>query len=90
MRIVTIAAVSLFMYLPIISFAENADLMKPNYKRDFCNNQEYLGNPGSKRPHLHCGSNFMSYKKANGDHSNITDYGNCDRTNAVFDTIKAN
>ena len=32
----------------------------------------------------------MSYKKANGDHANIADVGNCLRTNAVFDDIKAN
>lgn len=90
MKKITIAAVCLFISLPVISIADNADLIKSNFKKVYCNNQEYLGNSGAKRPHLHCDSNFMSYKKASGDHSNITEFGDCHRTNAVFENIKAN
>ncbi|MCL9685130.1 hypothetical protein [Legionella maioricensis] len=89
MKKIAIAVVCLAL-LPMISFANNSDLGKINYKKTFCNNQDYLGNDGAKRPHLHCGSSFMSYKKNNGDHSNITEVGDCLRTNAVFDHIKSN
>lgn len=90
MKKISIMAVCLFISLPVISFAANSDFIKVNFKKTFCNNQDFLGNAASKRPHLHCGTDFISYKKANGDHSNITDAGNCARTNAVFDDIKAN
>lgn len=72
------------------SFASYVDTIRLDFKKRFCNGQEFLGNPAKKRPHLHCGSTFISYKKANGDHSNITEAGDCVRTNAVFDDIKAN
>jgi hypothetical protein len=76
--------VSCFILLSAACLAHSA-----NFKRVYCNNEEFLGNPAAKRPHLHCGAGFISYKKANGDHSNITDIGNCNRTNTVFDDIKA-
>ncbi len=90
MKKIAIAAVCLFTSLSATSFAGTVDLGRINFKRTFCNNQDFLGNAASKRPHLHCGANFISYKKANGDHSNITDMGDCNRTNSVFDDIKAN
>ncbi|WP_242602482.1 hypothetical protein [Legionella rowbothamii] len=90
MKKIAITALYLVTAFTGISFADNADFSKANFKRTFCNNQEYLGNGGAKRPHLHCGANFISYKKANGDHSNITEMGDCNRTNSVFDDIKAN
>lgn len=83
-------SVACLVFLPLISFANNSDFGKINYKKTYCNNQDFLGNVASKRPHLHCGTTFMTYKKSNGDHSNITDAGDCLRTNAVFDHIKAN
>lgn len=89
MKKIAITAVCL-VFLPLISFADNSDIGKINFKKTFCNNQEYLGNEGAKRPHLHCGTTFMTYKKQNGDHSNITEMGDCLRTNAVFDNIKLN
>lgn len=64
--------------------------LKTNFKKIYCGNQEFLGNSATKRPHLHCGESFLAYKKANGDHTNITDFGTCNRTNAVFDDIKSN
>ncbi|CEG55542.1 hypothetical protein [Legionella fallonii] len=86
----TIAALCLATSLPAAAFTFATDLGKTNYKKTYCGNQEYLGNPGSKRPHLHCNATFIAYKKPNGDHSNITEMGNCSRTNDVFDHIKAN
>lgn len=76
--------------LPALSFTLNPDFGGINFKKTYCDNQEYLGNAATKRPHLHCGATFISYKKSNGDHSNITEMGNCSRTNEVFDHIKAN
>lgn len=87
---IAISAVCLTMFLPVISCAGDVDLKQFNFKKMFCDNQDFLGNPAAKRPHLHCGANFIAYKKANGDHSNITEMGECSRTNAVFEDIKLN
>ena len=78
------------MLIPVSSYAMNSNILSTNFKKIYCSNEEFLGNSANKRPHLHCGTNFLSYKKANGDHSNISEMGNCLRTNAVFDDIKAN
>ena len=80
-----IISICLGLLIPALSSA-----MIFNFKKTFCANEEFVGNQANKRPHLHCGNNFLSYKKANGDHSNISEMGNCLRTNAVFDDIKAN
>ena len=87
---IAISALCLTMFLPVISFAGEAEFKKLNFKKTFCANQDFLGNSAAKRPHLHCGSDYIAYKKANGDHSNITQMGDCNRTNAVFDDIKSN
>ncbi|KTD17913.1 hypothetical protein [Legionella jordanis] len=80
--------IALLMALPVMASAGlHANL---NFKKTFCGNEDFLGNAGAKRPHLHCGTSFISYKKQTGDHSNISEPGNCVRTNAVFDHIKAN
>ncbi|ETO93939.1 Uncharacterised protein [Legionella longbeachae] len=87
---ILMTAMCFFIFLPVTSFAKDIDFFKINFKKTFCNNQEFLGNSGAKRPHLHCGVDFMSYKKANGDHLNLTQVGSCNRTNAVFDDVKSN
>ncbi|ARG96914.1 hypothetical protein [Legionella micdadei] len=89
MRKISIVAACLIALAPIASSA-HINLVNVDFKKEFCGNMEYLGNASSKRPHLHCGKSFMAYKKANGDHTNITDIGDCKRTNTVFDDIKAN
>ncbi|WP_255464201.1 hypothetical protein [Legionella sp. PC997] len=71
------------------SFA-NTSFLKVNFKKTYCGNAEFVGNNANKRPHLHCGETFMAYKKSNGDHTNITEYGTCGRTDSVFDDIKVN
>lgn len=80
-----IVAACLLSLLPMFSFAGKID-----FKKTFCNNTEFLGNPAAKRPHLHCGTTFMTYKKPAGDHLNISELGNCNRTNLAFDHLKAN
>ncbi|EHL32255.1 hypothetical protein [Legionella drancourtii] len=87
---IAISAVCLTMFFPVISFASDAELKKVSFKKMFCDNQDFLGNSAAKRPHLHCDASFIAYKKANGDHSNISQMGDCNRTNAVFDDIKSN
>lgn len=42
-----------------------------NYKRLYCNGEEYVGNLGDKRPHLHCTKDFMAFKYADGTHKNL-------------------
>ncbi len=89
MNKISIAAACIFISASVSSFAY-VPHVKVNFKKTYCNNQEFLGNSASKRPHLHCGETFIAYKKANGDHTNITEFGSCGRTDSVFDDIKAN
>ena len=72
----------LAILVPSTSFA--------SYKTDYCNSQEYLGNEGKKTPHLHCGKDFLTYKKTADNHSNLNQFGNCKRTVEVIAEIKAN
>ena len=44
-----------------------------NYRNEYCGGQAYVGNEGSKKPHLHCGKSFMALKKTNGKHDNFFD-----------------
>lgn len=86
----SISTISCAIFLASVSSFANASDLMLNFKKTFCGNQEYLGNAGSKRPHLHCGEKFIAYKKASGDHLNIAEQGTCSRTDLVFDDIKAN
>lgn len=42
-----------------------------NYAKDNCGGQEYLGNEGSKYPHLHCGKDFLTLSRSKNDHINL-------------------
>ncbi|MCW8397969.1 hypothetical protein OQJ26_04085 [Legionella sp. PATHC038] len=89
MNKLSIAAACVIAVISINTFAHTPNF-KINFKKTYCGNVEYLGNAGNKRPHLHCGETFIAYKKANGDHLNLTESGSCGRTNSVFDDVKEN
>ncbi len=40
-------------------------LASANYKTQYCINREFVGNPENRRPHLHCGSNFVTLSLGN-------------------------
>ena len=44
-----------------------------NYKRKYCGGATYVGNPGSKTPHLHCDKSYMAFKAKDGQHTNFFD-----------------
>lgn len=87
---ISITAVACFIISVSVNAFADMSHLKVNFKKTYCGNQEFLGNGASKRPHLHCGETFIAYKKASGDHLNITEFGTCSRTDVVFDDIKAN
>ena len=31
-----------------------------NYKREYCDGEEYVGNEGREKPHIHCGKDFFT------------------------------
>jgi hypothetical protein len=70
--------VALLMTLSTTAFAAN-------YKRDYCGNQEYVGNTGARYPHLHCGSNFFTLSRTGSNHINFNGRGNCNKVNEVLD-----
>jgi len=53
-----------------------------NIRKVYCDNQEYVGNPGGKKPHLHCGKDFLSLKRSSGKHNNLE--GACNKVNEIL------
>ncbi len=54
-----------------------------NIKKDYCGNEEYVGNSGGKYPHLHCGKSFLTLSKSSGNHNNIQ--GRCTKVKEIFE-----
>jgi hypothetical protein len=75
-RMILIA--SLIAILPTGAFATN-------YKKDFCGNKDYVGNTGSRYPHMHCGKSFMTLSRSSNDHINFNGRPNCNKVNEVLD-----
>ncbi len=48
-----------------------------NFKKDYCKNQDYVGNPGSRYPHLHCGKSFLTLSRSKSQHDNLE--GRCNK-----------
>ena len=59
-----------------------------NYKSDYCGNQEYVGNDGGRYPHLHCGSNFLTFSRGKKKHDNLQ--GKCDKVLEIIDYVESN
>jgi hypothetical protein len=55
-----------------------------NYKKDYCGNQEYVGNTGKKYAHLHCGKSFFTLSKTKSNHTNFNGNGNCNKVDEVL------
>ncbi len=56
-----------------------------NVKKDYCSNQEYVGNRGSKYPHLHCGKNFLTLSRSKTRHVNdLHKYEYCNKLNEIL------
>ena len=66
MRLISMSAILLLI------ITANAEA---NYKRDYCNNQDYYTNNGSNEPgiypHLHCGRPFIIYSRESNSHYNF-------------------
>jgi len=74
-RIVLILA--LLVTLPTAAFALN-------YKKDYCGNQDYVGNTGAKYPHMHCGKSFFTLSRSGNDHINFNGRPNCNKVDEVL------
>lgn len=55
-----------------------------NYKKDYCGNQDYVGNTGARYAHLHCGKSFFTLSKTSTSHINFNGRGNCNKVNDVL------
>ncbi|QJR15127.1 hypothetical protein [Usitatibacter palustris] len=44
-----------------------------NFKKTYCGNVEYVGNPGNTYPHLHCDKDFVTYSDTKTKHRNLVD-----------------
>jgi hypothetical protein len=79
MKTLTAAALSLFVLIPSVSYAD--------LKSTYCGGKEYLGNPGNKYPHLHCGKDFITYSKKSDNHAEIMrgSQPSCERLRSTLD-----
>ena len=57
-----------------------------NFKKTYCGNQEYIGNPGHKYPHLHCGKSFLTLSRNKCSHNNLQ--GRCNKVNEILGNIQ--
>ena len=77
----------LIILVVVILFA----LTEANFKKDYCGNQDYLGNNGNKYPHLHCGKDFFTFSKGKKNHNNL--YGPrgaaCDKVQEILNDSNA-
>ena len=53
-----------------------------NIKKSFCGNRDFVGNPGSKYPHLHCGKDFLTVSTTSSRHINLQ--GRCSNVKKVL------
>jgi len=74
--------------LPLMTLALSVLLtttaLAVNYKKDYCGNQEYVGNTGSRYAHLHCGKDFFTLSKTSSNHINFNGRGNCNKVDEVL------
>ena len=56
-----------------------------SYMKKYCGGKEYVGNEGSKKPHVHCGKNFFTMSWTNG-HDNLVakDGARCSKVNEIL------
>lgn len=73
----TIIAIAAIAIVPMTALA--------NYKKDYCGNQDYVGNTGAKYAHLHCGKSFFTLSRSAKDHINFNGRGNCNKVTEVLD-----
>ncbi len=71
-----ILVVSIFIILMLMAEA------KVNFKKRYCGNREYIGNPGSRYPHLHCGRRFLTLSISSHKHHNLQ--GRCNKVNEIL------
>ena len=57
-----------------------------NFKKDYCHNQDYVGNPGSRYPHLHCGKSFLTLSRSKSQHDNLQ--GRCSKVAEILSDPK--
>ncbi len=53
-----------------------------NFKKDYCGNQEYVGNAGGRYPHMHCGKSFLTFSQSKSNHNNLQ--GRCTKVNELL------
>ena len=56
-----------------------------SYKKQYCDNEEYVGNEGSKKPHVHCGKNFFTMSWSDGHDNLVTkDGARCNKVKEIL------
>ncbi len=60
--------------------------VEANYKKTYCHNQDYVGNTGSRYPHLHCGKTFLTLSRSSSKHDNLQ--GRCSKVREILGDSK--
>ncbi len=72
--------VAILVFTSLILMAEAV-----NFKKDYCGNQEFIGNAAGRTPHLHCGKDHLTLTRTGGKHNGLD--GNCNKVNEVLGDI---
>ena len=93
--VLKIGAAIMLVLMISISYVPEASA---NFKQ-YCGNQEFLdingGNNPKVKPHIHCGKDYLSYKKTSNNHINVCENNNCyaqraDRSCQEANAVKPN
>lgn len=55
-----------------------------NYKKKYCANNDYIGNAGSKYPHLHCDKTHLTLSRGKNIHDNLQ--GKCNKVEEILNS----
>ena len=75
-------------FLVLSTITEVVDTKKVNIMREYCGNQEFVGNAANRYPHLHCGKRFLTLSRSGKNHVNLQ--GNCNKVNSILGDIDYN
>ena len=72
-------------FLVLSTITEVVDTKKINIMKEYCGNQEFVGNVANRYAHLHCGKRFLTLSRSRKNHVNLQ--GNCNKVNRILGDI---
>lgn len=76
------------IFLVLSTITEVVDTKKVNIMKEYCGNQEFVGNAANRYAHLHCGKRFLTLSRSKKKHVNLQ--GNCNKVKSILGDIDNN